>query len=85
MLNFVYLFIPKTLRELSTEDAAPLYYLYESNVCPDKREGFRVELEGDSLLVRISSASLKSSARIGTREVVQRSQIHRTECHHYYK
>jgi hypothetical protein len=34
------------LREYSTEkDAPPLYYLVESNICPDKREGFRIELQ----------------------------------------
>ncbi|GFG09962.1 hypothetical protein IFM5058_04687 [Aspergillus udagawae] len=39
-------FIPKVLREFSTEkDAPPLYYLVESNICPDKREGFRIELQ----------------------------------------
>ena len=44
--DFGYQFIPKTLREVSTEEDSPaLFYLFDSNVCPDKQEGFKIELQ----------------------------------------
>lgn len=46
MLTLAVQFMPKAMREFCTrEESPPLYYLVESNICPDHKDGFKIELQ----------------------------------------